>query len=209
MPSGPKPAIRSDRYHHGDLPKALVDAALAHGADGDWSLRQLAAEIGVSAAAVYRHFDGKQAFLDHLAAQGFERMSAALSEAFDIERPPADADEARLRVQRLAAAYLSFAEREPSLWALMFSAGARAYRALATPAGRPSTYDYLRAMLHGLYTTGLTGTPPRADDEIMAWSLIHGLAALRLGRVPSAQAPIVELAGLVAGRILATVGRGR
>ncbi|HAD46808.1 MAG TPA: TetR/AcrR family transcriptional regulator, partial [Alcanivorax sp.] len=49
----------SDRYHHGDLRRALVDEALvllAESGDGGFSLRELARRVGVTANASYRHF---------------------------------------------------------------------------------------------------------------------------------------------------------
>jgi AcrR family transcriptional regulator len=49
-------------YHHGSLRDALLDAALVRlQADGvaKLSLRALAADVGVSPTAVYRHFEDK------------------------------------------------------------------------------------------------------------------------------------------------------
>jgi AcrR family transcriptional regulator len=53
-------------YHHGSLRDALLDAALVRlQADGiaKLSLRALAADVGVSPTAVYRHFEDKLALL--------------------------------------------------------------------------------------------------------------------------------------------------
>src|SRR5918995_4141085 len=69
-------------YHHGSLRPALLTAAeraLARG--GDLSLRGLAREIGVSHAAPRRHFPDKQALLDALAQDGFERLGREMAEA--------------------------------------------------------------------------------------------------------------------------------
>ena len=74
----------SDRYHHGDLRRALVDEALvllAESGDGGFSLRELARRVGVTANASYRHFANKDALLQALAAEGFRRLSAAQREA--------------------------------------------------------------------------------------------------------------------------------
>jgi len=53
-------------YHHGDLRNALLTVALERlgleGADA-LNLRKLAARVGVSHAAVYRHFADKQALV--------------------------------------------------------------------------------------------------------------------------------------------------
>ena len=64
-------------YHHGNLRAALLAAAedtLARRGARDLSLRELAREAGVSHAAPRRHFVDKQALLDALAEDGFNRL---------------------------------------------------------------------------------------------------------------------------------------
>src|SRR5919202_1039639 len=69
-------------YHHGNLRSALLAAAEGALARGEeLSLRSLAREVGVSHAAPRRHFADKQALLDALAEDGFERLGAALAAA--------------------------------------------------------------------------------------------------------------------------------
>jgi AcrR family transcriptional regulator len=62
----PRRARRPNRYHHGDLPQALLDAALrivkTQGTEG-LTLRAVARLAGVSQAAPYRHFANKEAIL--------------------------------------------------------------------------------------------------------------------------------------------------
>ena len=67
-------ATQPDRYHHGDLPNAVKQAALAVLAtDGPaaLSLRQVAADAGVSHTAPRHHFGDKQHLLTELALDGF------------------------------------------------------------------------------------------------------------------------------------------
>ena len=143
--AAPAPALR--RFHHGNLRQALIDAALAAPDIENLSLRQLAASVGVTAPAAYRHFGSREELLDEVARIGFERLEARFAAAFDIAQPPADAADARSRLQRLAQAYLAFADDEPALWRLMFGALAAAYRAGARPVDRRNSYDYLPAAL--------------------------------------------------------------
>ena len=82
-------AVTSRPYHHGNLRAALLEQAERTLADGgDLSLRALARQVGVSHAAPRRHFAGKQALLDALAEDGFERLGAELRAAL-AERPTA------------------------------------------------------------------------------------------------------------------------
>ena len=67
-------AVISKNYHHGSLRDALLEAALQRlQADGvvKLSLRGLAADVGVSPTAVYRHFEDKSALLAAIACDGF------------------------------------------------------------------------------------------------------------------------------------------
>ena len=189
-------------FHHGNLRQELIDAALAAPDIEGLSLRQLAASLGVTAAAAYRHFDSREDLLFEVARCGFDRLRQRFAEAFDIAVPPTDAAEARQRLVRLAHAYLQFADDEPALWRLMFGAQAEAYRKTANVHGGPNSYEYLPAALLGLHLRGVMPAPPHEHDALFAWSAIHGAASLHSGRVPAAMMPIAELAQAVAGRVI-------
>ncbi|NCY20237.1 MAG: TetR family transcriptional regulator [Betaproteobacteria bacterium] len=47
-------------FHHGNLRQCLIDAALSEPDIEGLSLRQLAAGLGVTAAAAYRHFGSRE-----------------------------------------------------------------------------------------------------------------------------------------------------
>ena len=106
-----------DSYHHGDLANALVDAALAvverDGADA-LSLRDLAASLGVSRAAPYRHFADRDALLAAVAARGFEAL-AEIYRAADAGR-----GDGPTRVRKAMADYMAFAWNRSGLHRLMY-----------------------------------------------------------------------------------------
>src|SRR5690349_24494150 len=107
-------AVSSRPYHHGNLRPALLAAAegaLASG--GDLSLRALAREVGVSHAAPRRHFADKQALLDALAEDGFERLGTAFRETAsgDFEA----------RMLAFAREYVRFAVEHATLLDLMWA----------------------------------------------------------------------------------------
>jgi len=72
------------KYHHGDLRRALLDAALELvnelGPSGI-TLREAARRAGVTHAAPYRHFADKGALLAAVAEQGFVQLLAAIDGA--------------------------------------------------------------------------------------------------------------------------------
>ena len=189
-------------FHHGNLRQALLDAALGAPDIEGLSLRQLATGLGVTPAAAYRHFASREDLLLEVARVGFTRLESRFAGAFDISRPPVDASEAQTRFQRLACAYLQFADDEPALWRLIFGAQGAAYRALSAVLNRRNSYDYLPAALLGLHRTGVVPNPPTERDALFAWSAVHGAASLRVGRVPGALMPLDDLAGEVATRIV-------
>ena len=201
--STPAPAIR---YHHGDLRRALLEAAAQAPDIEHISLRELASGLGVSAAAVYRHFDGREALLAELAASGFAQLRERFADALDLDTPPADAAQAIERLRRLGVAYLRFADDQPAMWRLMFGTQAAQVRADAAPTDLPTSYAYLPAALQGLYGTGVIPAPPEAADVLFTWSAIHGAAALRIGNVASAQGEVVQVGLGVVQRILRGVG---
>src|SRR5262249_48598255 len=82
-PAAPKP------YHHGDLRRALIDAALKLAEEGlpAVSVREAARRAGVSPGAPFRHFDSRDALMTAVAEEAQRRFRAeieiALAEAPD------------------------------------------------------------------------------------------------------------------------------
>src|ERR1700750_2993966 len=73
-------------YHHGDLRRALVEAArrlLESEGPTALSLRAVAREAGVSPAAPYHHFKDKAELLDAVAHEGWELLEQQMAEAKD------------------------------------------------------------------------------------------------------------------------------
>ena len=189
-------------FHHGNLRQCLIDAALSEPDIEGLSLRQLAAGLGVTAAAAYRHFGSREELLFEVARCGFDLLRQRFADVFDITVLPADANEACLRLIHLAQAYLEFADDEPALWRLIFGAQAEVYRQTIDVQGDPKSYEYLPAALSGLHLNGVITVNPSERDALFAWSAVHGAATLRGGRVPAAMIPIPELANEVAVRVI-------
>src|SRR6266852_147708 len=113
-----KARLKKGAYHHGDLERALVDAAVVmireEGVQA-FTLRSVGARVGVSRTALYRHFDDKAALLARVASEGFRRLHAALRKAVAAASPQR-ADP----LQAMAAAYVHFAAANPSHYQTMF-----------------------------------------------------------------------------------------
>jgi AcrR family transcriptional regulator len=166
-------AVTPRPYHHGNLRAALLESAeqtLNEG--GELSLRELAREVGVSHAAPRRHFAGKQALLDALAEDGFERLGSELRGAM------ADADGFDERLLAFVRAYVRFATEHAALLELMF---AGKHRPGADPSLRVAADRAFEAPLT-LIAEGQAGGEIVAGDPegvgMVAFAAAHGIAAL-------------------------------
>lgn len=146
----------SKPYHHGDLPAALLDAALGLLEAGEtFSLRAVARRAGVSPTAPYRHYADKEALLAALATYGFAQLADRLEAAADLTD--------------MAARYVAFALAHPGLFRLMYgrpTANAAAARTAEILAGRvadPALRIGAWAMVHGLAVLLLDGKLTCAD----------------------------------------------
>ncbi|MDQ0601168.1 AcrR family transcriptional regulator [Streptomyces canus] len=160
-----KPASRRP-YHHGDLRRAILTAALdVIAADGPsaLSLRDLARRAGVSHAAPAHHFGDRTGLLTAIAAEGFGLLATALREAPDLK-------EAGVR-------YVRFAREHPAHFQVMFSPGLLRADDLELSTARALTGDALREAVSGVDPEGIE---PRLAG-VAAWSLAHGFATLLLG----------------------------
>jgi AcrR family transcriptional regulator len=75
---------KRDTFRHGNLPEALVNAALERlEAEGvrSISLRELARDAGVNHRAVYRHFPDKLSLLALVAETGWKRLGRRLKKS--------------------------------------------------------------------------------------------------------------------------------
>ncbi|WP_307163745.1 TetR/AcrR family transcriptional regulator [Streptomyces rishiriensis] len=155
-------------YHHGDLRRAVLVAALdviATDGPAGLSLRDLARRAGVSHAAPAHHFRDRTGLLTAIAAEGHGLLAAALTEATDLR----DA----------GARYVRFAREHPAHFQVMFSPELLRADDLELTTARALS----AAALTDAVTTGApAGDGPDARlARIAVWSLAHGFATLLLG----------------------------
>jgi len=196
------------RYHHGSLKQALVDAAidlLAEGGPSALTLTEAARRAGVTPAAPYRHFSGRDALLAEIARQGFETFGARIETAWDEGRP-----DAKAAMAAMCAAYLKFAREEPGLYAAMFGQAAT----LADP-GAGGAADHALEILWRAVVAWLqaAGAPAQGARHValQIWALAHGVAMLAIsGHLDPCKTadPVAVLEGAVQGVMAAAVGKG-
>src|ERR1700761_4909794 len=144
------------------------------------TMRQLAAELGVSPMTPYRYFEDKEDILAAVRTNGFNRFAEALEKARETATGGA-----RARGTAVGEAYVTFALENPHSYKLMFdfnqpnvdkypelvAAGQRAQKTMT---------GYVRdAIAEGL----LVGDPQQIG--LMFWAAIHGVVVLELaGMLP-------------------------
>lgn len=172
-------ADQTPAYHHGNLRRVLIDAALEiiseQGSD-DVSLRQIAKRANVSHAAPYRHFKDKTAILAAVAKEGFEMMLRQTEER--IARSRGDELE---HFAICGLSYIDFALNYPSHYRVMF--GTRTensyYCDAFTPESMPS-FQLLCDKIRICREKGLLKNGDIREMTLAAWSIVHGFAMLRI-----------------------------
>ncbi|MGU3540773.1 TetR/AcrR family transcriptional regulator [Methylobacterium sp. A54F] len=170
-------------YHHGNLKEALIEAArrfIAERGIGGFTLVDAARLVGVTPAALYRHFRGREALLEEVAGRGFADLADRLARALTSRGTALE------RFTRMGEAYLAFAEEEPGYYAAIFEVRRAGLAVEGAP--RPSPFDLLVEALQSTFPDGFGGIDPRFI-ALEVWALSHGLATLsaaeQLPRGPS------------------------
>ena len=198
-------------YHHGDLRRALVDAARAvlraQGPEG-CSLREVARRAGVSHAAPYHHFPSREALLGALAEEAFAEMDRGMAEA-----QAAAPEEPEAQLVAVGMGYLLYALREPAAFRLMtrpeFLAPRRAAPAAPAMGGAPAAAGevacpgpYGRLLAALARPAGRPLAPAELTrDAHLCWAAVHGLAVLAL------DGALDVAPGALAGHARAVIGR--
>lgn len=152
----------------------MLDAArklyLAGGVEGV-SARKVAAAVGVSAPALYRHFRGIDDLMHALRMEGHEKLATYLGAV------PARGS-ALGRLEAMGRAYHRFALENRHHFALMFPTGST-----AAPREAVQQELFTLMMLRDAVTSGMAAGEIRADLDPMTvttalWAQVHGVTAL-------------------------------
>lgn len=170
-PQKPKP------YHHGYLRNALIQAGLellSEGGAHELDLRKVARRAGVSHAAPYRHFAGKQALIAAINEEGFHMLADRIRST--LREVP---DEPVEQLVGVALAYVRFAQENPWLMREMFS-GITIERETFGSLYKASKSVYLlytEVIRRGQESGKIVDGEPSALAGVL-WSVLHGLATL-------------------------------
>jgi AcrR family transcriptional regulator len=175
-------------YHHGNLREALVEACLALIAEKGpmgFTLSEAAREAGVTPAAVYRHFEGREDLIAEAARQGYEIFGDLMEYAFDKGQPSALA-----AFEATGRAYLAFARKYPGHYVAMFESGINIQRTpeLAAAANRAKGVLEKAAVQLSQHIPE-DKRPPAAMFSAHIWAMSHGVVELFARGTPGSRSP--------------------
>src|SRR5262245_48831786 len=194
---------RADRYHHGDLRRALLQAAVAtirsHGVEG-LTLRGVGSALGVSRTALYRHFSDKAALLAAVAAEGFRLLRTELKEAWER------GGRGQRGFAAMGEAYVRFALGHPSHYRVMFGADIfdTEHAELAQEGG--GAFHVLVDAITDLQEPQLARRDDPRQMALFVWATTHGVAMLAIdGRLGHESAAIDAITRYTTERLQAAI----
>lgn len=189
-------ARRKASYHHGELREALIRATRRlveqRGAE-NFTLADACRVAGVTTAAPYRHFRGKQEILEEIASRGFKELSKR-SMAMLAEKGEGTLD----GIVAMGQAYVAFAIEETAVFRLMFGQDPSLKKAEhVLGAGRACFANLIDQI-----TLYCKSNKVRGDAQQIAlrlWTFVHGAASLLIDQDYNLVAPNIDINELIAG----------
>lgn len=156
----------------------FLEAGPAH-----FSLREIARRVGISAPAIYRHFDGKEALLAAACTQGFAVFGSYLVRALGAPSPHA-------RLRATGSEYLRFAVENPLDYRFIFMGvpeDARPPKPRSGPTSggltalpQDTTFRLLVDRVRECIDAEVLANGDPEETAVLIWAHVHGLVALRL-----------------------------
>ncbi len=175
-------------YHHGNLKAALIEAALeliANKGPTGFTLSEAAKQAGVTPAAVYRHFEGREDLIAEAARQGYEIFADLMEHAYQKGQPSALA-----AFEATGRAYLAFARKFPGHYIAMFESGISVNRTPELAAASSRANAVLeRAAAELSEHIPEEKRPPAAMFSAHIWAMSHGVVELFARNSPGRGSP--------------------
>ena len=170
--------MKKSGYHHGDLRSALVDTGLqllGKGGPAALVAREATRVSGVSVTALYRHFESVEQWRAEVSRAAREELARTIIATMEADSGRGTrAAVSRRRFRACGEGYIQFALDHPQLFAGAFTA----HGASPSQPDDPSPYAVLEQSLDDLVDSGLLQPKLRRDAPTIAWTAVHGLAAL-------------------------------
>ncbi len=164
------------------------------------TMRTIAARVGVTATALYRHFKNKDELIGALRAEDLQTFQSYLDRVLEHEQ-------AGHRLVYTGQAYLDFALDHPELYRTFFICNPETpteRRTIGTV--RVRSYAFIRDRLDDCMRAGLIPDGDAGQLAIEVWGQMHGLIALYLaGAVAGTQASFRDTYYRALDRLFASI----
>jgi AcrR family transcriptional regulator len=187
---------RKAHYHHGELREALIRATRElveqRGAE-NFTLADACRVAGVTTAAPYRHFRGKQEILEEIATRGFEELGNRTTAIL------ARKGEGTLEgIVAMGQAYIAFAVEETAVFRLMFGQQPSLKKAEHVLEATHTCFSKLIGQV-ALYCKRNKVRGDAQQIALRLWTFVHGAASLLIDQDYDAIAPNIDVNQLIAG----------
>jgi len=140
------------------------------------SLRDVARKLGVSHQAPYKHYPSRDHLLAEVMRRCFQRFAAHLDARTRFDDPALD-------LESLGLQYLTYAQRNPLEYRLMFSTTwPESADKLDLVTDATHAFDILRGVLRRIHGDSATMRDAVELDALFIWSTMHGLAGVMNGQ---------------------------
>jgi AcrR family transcriptional regulator len=167
---------------HDEIVRVSIQLGSELGEDG-LTMRAIAARLGVSATALYQHFESKAAILREIRFLGVRTLLEAMTPAFAAEDPTT-------RVVEAATRYVEFATGNPWLYKVLFHDEEVDWAQLSDDErGRlmAPLEETRKAFTYGVECGTFYKDLDVPNAALLLWASMHGLASLLIsGRLSEA-----------------------
>lgn len=139
----------------------------------EFSLREVARRAKVTAAAVYRHYDGKDALLGAVCEEGFRVFASYLMASLGKPKPIE-------RMRAMGAQYLRFASERPRDYRVIFMSDPLVGHHPPTPESPDPAFQFLVDRVRECIDAKVFKRADALEVAVTIWAHVHGLVSLRL-----------------------------
>ena len=173
-------AVAPKPYHHGDLRRVLIDAALQLVGEGGAeavSVREAARRAGVSPGAPFRHFPSRDALMRAVAEEAQRRFRAEIAAALAAAAP----GDPLGRFRCLGLAYLRWAMRNPTHFEVISSRRFFDHdRAAAISRDNAELIELTERTLADAFAAGQLRPTDLKQVQIAGRALVYGFARMNI-----------------------------
>ncbi|MEM9103747.1 MAG: TetR/AcrR family transcriptional regulator [Pseudomonadota bacterium] len=164
--------MNRENYHHGNLYTACINTGIdfLNAGKTNFSLREVAKTLNVSANAPSRHFKNKEGLLAAIAEEGFRQMRLHLDKANrskSLEK----------NFFSMMRTYLDFSLDRPNLYRVMMTIPNKdEYESLYQETAQ--SFQYLNDIIKELQQSGKLKKGNTLEKAYAIWAALHGIVSL-------------------------------